>query len=202
MTFKANPEKKKEFGNFMFKKILQKYLQFILLALLFLNITMGIVFYSETASSILIISSTIITSNVICCVLFYIAFRSGTKMAISTFENWELNVEENYAILNNSVATSTVRFADFKKFKLTSDSITFYLGGLKQFYIYWDAYYDSEKLKICLEDISKKIGRFTKENIPEDTPKTKVKFKSKFNIICYGILAVMLLMKILKILNK
>lgn len=161
---------------------------------------MGIVFYSETVSSILIISSTIITSNVICCVLFYIAFRSGIKMAISTFENWELNIEENYAVLNNSAAISTVRFADFKKFKKTPDSITFYLGGLKQFYIYWNAYYDSEKLKICLEDISKKIGTFTKDNIPEDTPKTKVKFKSKFNIFLYVIIAIMLLIKILKIL--
>ncbi|MCR5253684.1 MAG: hypothetical protein K6C98_08220 [Treponema sp.] len=199
MTFKANPEKKKEFKNFMFKKILLRFLPILLLGLVFLDVSMGYVFWDETKNIKLIIFSTLI-SNVIFLVLCLFAFHLGTKMAASSLESWELNIEENYAILNNSAATSTVRFADFKKFKKTSDSITFYLGGLKQFYIYWDAYYDSDKLKNCLEDISQKIGAFTKENIPEDTPKTKVKFKSKFNIFLYVIIAIMLLIKILKIL--
>lgn len=52
-------------------------------------------------------------------------------------EEWELIVNENNLIVKNSVATTTLYFADFKKYKKDNDSITFYFNGMRCFYINW-----------------------------------------------------------------
>lgn len=72
-------------------------------------------------------------------------------------EEWELIVNENNLIVKNSVATTTLYFADFKKYKKDNDSITFYFNGIRCFYINWNCFLDSENLRLELEKVAEKI---------------------------------------------
>ena len=200
MIYKINLEKKKEFEKWNLKQGLKHLLPIMIPVIFFMDFVMGFTFtnngdYNFPISSIIKI---IIISNFACFIFLHICFFIGTKFVSSKLETWELNIEENYAVLKNSMATTTVNFADFKKYKESNDSITFYFKGLRRFYINWNCFHDSEKLKTELKNIANKIGTFTKESVYVNPPKTKVKFNLVFYIFIGIICILNIVIKFLK----
>ena len=165
MTYRINLEKKKEFEKWNLKQMLKQYLPIMISTIVFMDLAMGFIFtqnddYNFPISSVI---KVIIISNLGFIILLPICMFFGTKFASSTLETWELNIEENFAVLKNSAATTTVSFADFKKFKKSNDSITFYFKGLgvRRFYINWNCFYDSEKLKTILSVVRSALSYVT-----------------------------------------
>lgn len=197
MIYKIDPEKKKEFESFNFKQAVKHIFPIFIPAIIFMDVIMGFVLADEYASMRPFIVYILLFSNLFSVIVFFISVFIGVKTVSSKLETWELSVEENYALLKNSIAATTVNFADFKKYKKTNDSITFYFRGIRRFYINWNCFYDSENLKSKLENIANKIGTFKRETVSAATPKTKVKIKSKFNLIFYIILGIVLIVEII-----
>ena len=200
MIYKINLEKKKEFEKWNLKQGLKHLLPIMIPVIFFMDFVMGFTFtnngdYNFPISSIIKI---IIISNFAYFIFLPICFFIGTKFVSSKLETWELKIEENYAVLKNSIATTTVNFADFKKYKESNDSITFYFKGLRRFYINWNCFHDSEKLKTELKNIANKIGTFTKESVSVNPPKTKVKFNLVFYIFIGIICILNIVIKFLK----
>lgn len=205
MTYKINLDKKKEFEKWNYKQMLKQFLPLFIPTIIFMDLVMGFVFSNNTDFSIPIstIYGIICFSNIIFfIIIFPICMFFGIKLVSSKLETWELNIEENYAILKNSSATTIVRFADFKKFTKDDNSITFYIKGIRRFYINWNCFINSEQLKAELENIASRIGTFTKAEPSVEQTKTKVKFKSKFNLIFYIILGIIFIARICLIFLK
>lgn len=119
MTYTINLDKKKDFEKWNFKRILKQFLPFLIPCIIFMNFVMGFIFFSDPIvslpfSTVLMI---IISSDIISALFISLAFVLGVKMVSSKLATWELTIEENYAVLKNSSATTTVNFADFIKFK-------------------------------------------------------------------------------------
>lgn len=204
MNYKINLDKKKEFEKWNYKQMLKHFFPFMIPAFLLMDFVMGFVFSSNTEFP-LPISTTIkiiLFSNIVFFIIFFICILFGIKRVSSKLETWELNIEENYAILKNSSAITTVNFADFNKFKKDNNSITFYFKGIRRFYINWDCFINSENLKSELENIASRIGTFTRPELSIEQPKTKVKFNSKFNLFFYIILGIIVIVRILMIFLK
>ena len=119
MIYKINLDKKKEFEKWNYKQILKHILPLIIPGIIIMDFVMGFVFLNDNEFSITypVVIKIIILSNIILLPILFISFFVGIKLISSKLETWELNIEENYAILRNSSATTTVNFADFKKFK-------------------------------------------------------------------------------------
>ena len=200
MIYKINLDKKKEFEKWNYKQILKHILPLMIPGIIIMDFVMGFVFLNDNEFSITypVIIKIIILSNIILLPILFISFFVGIKLISSKLETWELNIEENYAILKNSSATTTVNFADFKKFKKDKNSITFYFKGIKRFYINWVCFNNSEQLKTDLENIASRIGTFKKEETAIEQPKTKVKFNSKFYIILIIIVIINIILRFLK----
>jgi len=200
MIYKINLDKKKEFEKWNYKQILKHILPLIIPGIIIMDFVMGFVFLNDNEFAITYpsIIKIIILSNIILLPILFISFFAGVKLSSSKLETWELNIEENYAILKNSSATTTVNFADFKKFKKDKTSITFYFKGIKRFYINWVCFNNSEQLKADLENIANRIGTFKKEVTAIEQPKTKVKFNSKFYIILIIIVIINIILRFLK----
>ena len=204
MNYKINLDKKKEFEKWNYKQMLKHFFPFMIPAFLLMDFVMGFVFSNNTEFP-LPISTTIkiiLFSNIVFFIIFFICILFGIKRVSSKLETWELNIEENYAILKNSSAITTVNFADFNKFKKDNNSITFYFKGMRRFYINWDCFINSENLKSELENIASRIGTFTRPELSIEQPKTKVKFNSKFNLFFYIILGIIVIVRILMIFLK
>ena len=182
MIYKINLDKKKEFEKWNYKQILKHVLPLIFPGIIILDFLMGFVFSNnaEFAIPFPVIIKIIGFSNIIIFPILFICFFISLKICSSKLETWELTIEENYAVLKNSTAITTVNFADFKKFEKDNNSITFYFKGLRRFYINWDCFINSENLKSELENIATRIGTFKREESSIEQPKTKVKFNSKF----------------------
>ena len=200
MIYKINLDKKKEFEKWNLKQMLRHFVPIMISTIAFMDLVMGFIFtnngeYNFPIPSVIKI---IIISDLAFFIFLPICLFFGIKLVSSKLETWELNIKENYATLKNSTATTTVNFADFKKFKEYNDSITFYFKGLRRFYINWNCFYDSENLKSELENIANKIGTFTKESVSTETPKTKVKINLMFYIIIGIIIILNILLRILK----
>ena len=199
MVYKINLAKKKDFEKWNSKQLLKHLLPFIILGFILMNFITGVNLSSNRNEFTLPVSAivvTIVISNVLLLLILYLSFFLSNKVISSKLESWEVNIEENYAVIKNSVATTTVNFADFKKFKKDDNSITFYFKGLRHFYLNWDCFNNSEQLKAELENIASRIGTFKKENSAEQ-PKTKVKFNSKI----YIILAIIIIIKLIQFLK-
>lgn len=200
MIYKINLDKKKEFEKWNFKQILKRYLPFIIPLILAMSFALEYMLTGDGDSSLPFsyVVGIIVLSNAVFFIIFLSTMFLSIKMISSTLKTWELDIEENYAVLKNSTATTTVNFADIKRFKESNDCITFYFKGIRRFYINWNYFYDSEKLKSELKNIANKIGTFTKESVSIETPKTKVKFNLVFYIILGIICILNMLIKILK----
>ena len=196
MVYKINLEKKKEFESFYFRQVLKLFFPILIPAAIFMGVRMGFVLTDGFETIRPFDIYIVLFSCLFLFIIFFISAFIGTKIASSKLEMWELSIRENYATLKNSIAVTAVNFADFKKYKETADSITFYFRGIRRFYINWNCFHDSENLKAELENIAHRIGTFKRETVSVETPKTNVKFKSKFKWIFYIILAMGLIIKI------
>lgn len=179
MIFKGNPQAEKEFARFNFQKSGKRLLgvfAFLTVFMLFIGyfvLKKDSLFQSKTMALIFIGSE-------LCLVPFMlIILYFTTKKLAKNLGSWELQIEDNYAVLKNPSALVKVCFADFIKYKEDSQSITFYLKGLRRFYINWFSYYEPEKLKETLRIIAGRIGTYKKEDLPLEFQKTKVEFNSK-----------------------
>lgn len=192
MIYKINVEKKQEFIKWNFNQTLKNQLPITIPGFIIMDIIMLILFpikYQKIASFIPFI---ILGANMIFIPVSLFSIFLGVKKVAKTIESWELELNDGFAVLKNSIATTTVNYADFKKFKKDTDSITFYLNGLRRFYINWNCFLDSEKLKSELEQTAQKIGTFNKDNLSPDEQKTKVKIKAKSKLTIYIILMIIL----------
>ena len=200
MIYTINLDKKKEFEKWNLKQMLKQILPLIIPVIIFMDFVMGFVFTSDTEfpTPLSLIIKIIVISNIIFVPFLFICFFISIKISTSKLDTWELNIEDNYAILKNSTAVTTVNFADFKKFKKDNNSITFYFRGLRRFYINWDCFNNSEQLESDLENIASRIGTFSKANAPVDQPKTKVKFAAKLYIILAIIAILQIILRFLK----
>ncbi|MBQ9238784.1 MAG: hypothetical protein IJ191_05650 [Treponema sp.] len=113
------------------------------------------------------------------------------------FENWELDIEDTYAIVKNTIANTTVNFSDIKSYKETKGTVTYRLGFVKRFYIHWETYENSDELKKQLDAISSKIGTFEKHETTESI-KTGVRCSQTYMIFIIGIVVVIAVVKILE----
>lgn len=204
MTYKINLDKKKEFEKWNYKQMLKHFLPLMIPTVVFMDFVMGFVFSSNTDFPIPVstICKIICFSNIAFLIIFFICIFFGVKIVSSKLETWELDIKDNYAILKNSSATTTVSFADFKKFKKDDNSITFYFKGLRRFYVNWNCFVNSEQLKTDMENIASRIGTFTKAKPTIEQAKTKVKFNSKFNLFFYIIVGIILVARILVVFLK
>lgn len=200
MIYKINLDKKKEFEKWNLKQILKYVLPLIIPCIIFMDFVMGFCFQNNNDLGIQfsVIVKIIGFSNLIIFLILCICFFISIKIISSKLETWELTIEENYAVLKNASATTTVNFADFKKFKKDENSITFYLNGIKRFYINWSGFDKPEQLKADLENIANRIGTYKKSSASIETPKTKVKFNSKFYIILTIIIIIEIVIRVLK----
>lgn len=182
MIYKINLDKKKEFEKWNLKQILKHVLPLIIPCIIFMDFVMGFCFQNNNDLGIQfsVIVKIIGFSNLIIFLILCFCFIISIKIISSKLETWELTIEENYAVLKNASATTTVNFADFKNLKKDEDSITFYLNGIKRFYINWSCFDKPEQLKADLENIANRIGTYKKPSASIETPKTRVKFNSKF----------------------
>ncbi len=200
MIYTINLDKKKEFEKWNLKQMLKHFLPLTIPILVFMDFVMGFVFTHDTEfpTPLSLVIKIIVISNIIFVPFLFICFFISIKIISSKLNSWELNIEDNYAILKNSTAVTTVNFADFKKFKKDNNSITFYFRGIRRFYINWDCFNNSEQLKSDFENIASRIGTFSKVNAPVDQPKTKVKFAAKFYIILAIIVILQIILRFLK----
>lgn len=117
MIYKIDPEKKKEFESFNFKQAVKHIFPIFIPAIIFMDVIMGFVLADEYASMRPFIVYILLFSNLFSVIVFFISAFIGVKTVSSKLETWELSVEENYALLKNSIAATTVNFANFKKYK-------------------------------------------------------------------------------------
>ena len=118
MIYKINLDKKKEFEKWNYKQMLKHVLPLMIPILIFTDLITGLVF-SSIPMPALIICRIICFANIAGLILFFICSFLGVKIASSKLKTWELDIKENYAILKNSQATTTVTFSEFTKFKKT-----------------------------------------------------------------------------------
>ena len=199
MIYKINLEKKKEFEKWNYKQTLKRQLSIYVPGLILVDIFMFYTFPIKFYSIKEIIPIIILGVNLFFIPFYLLISFLGVKNGIKKLEDWELNVNENNATVNNSIAVVSVSFADFKKYTKDENSITFYLNGLRRFSINWDCYNNSEKLKSDLERIADRIGTFKKEELSAEEQKTVVKFKRKMTFI-YILLGILLVLRMISFL--
>ena len=199
MIYKINLEKKKEFEKWNYKQTLKHQLPIYVPGLILVDIFMFYTFPIKFYSIKEIIPIVILGVNLFFIPFYLLISFLGVKNGTKKLEDWELNVNENNATVNNSMAVVSVSFADFKKYTKDENSITFYLNGLRRFSINWDCYNNSEKLKSDLERIADRIGTFKKEELSAEEQKTVVKFKRKMTFI-YILLGILLVLRMISFL--
>lgn len=197
MIYKINIDKKQEVIKWNYKQTLKNLLPIIVPGFIIVNIIMLIFFPRKFQNIESLIPIIILGCNLIYIPICFSSIFLGAKKASKKMEVCELDINDNYAILKNSFETKTVNFADFKKFKKDDDSITFYFNRIKCFYINWNCFLDSEKLKKELEQVAEKIGTFKKENLSPEEQKTIMKSKAKFVLF----IIVMLILLIIQIVS-
>lgn len=202
MVFKINLEKKKEFIMFNFKESIKHIFPMCSIMIVLMEILMGLVFFNKVGNSGIFSIKLLVICTLLSLILILICFFIGAVIGSSKLETWELTVEENYAVLKNAMAVTTVNFADFKKFKKSKDSIVFYFKGLRRFYINWNCFHDSENLRNCLETVASRIGTFKKDDAPEEAAKTKAKFKSKYRIVFYVLITIIAIYELIRTIKK
>ena len=199
MIYKINTEKKDEFIKWNYKQLLKNQLPIYIPFLIIADIIMLIIYPIGFADIKSLIPFIILATNIIFIFVYFVFSFLGVKISSKKLDEWELDIQANYAILKNPETPVRVDFADFKKYKEEEDSITFYFKGLRCFYINWNCFLDSENLKLELKKIAGKIGNFIKEELSDEEKKEVSKIKLKFTFI-YILFGVLLVLRILSIL--
>ena len=199
MIYKINTEKKDEFVKWNYKQLLKNQLPIYIPFLIIADIIMLIIFPIGFADIKSLIPFIILATNIIFIFVYFVFSFLGVKISSKKLDEWELDIQANYAILKNPETSVRVDFADFKKYKEEEDSITFYFKGLRCFYINWNCFLDSENLKLELKKIAGKIGNFIKEELSDEEKKevSKIKLKFTFLYILFGVLLVLRILSIL-----
>ena len=199
MIYKINTEKKDEFIKWNYKQLLKNQLPIYIPFLIIADIIMLIIFPIGFADIKSLIPFIILATNIIFIFVYFVFSFLGVKISSKKLDEWELDIQANYAILKNPETSVRVDFADFKKYKEEEDSITFYFKGLRCFYINWNCFLDSENLKLELKKIAGKIGNFIKEELSDEEKKevSKIKLKFTFLYILFGVLLVLRILSIL-----
>lgn len=199
MIYKINTEKKDEFVKWNYKQLLKNQLPIYIPFLIIADIIMLIIFPIGFADIKSLIPFIILATNIIFIFVYFVFSFLGVKISSKKLDEWELDIQANYAILKNPETPVRVDFADFKKYKEEEDSITFYFKGLRCFYINWNCFLDSENLKLELKKIAGKIGNFIKEELSDEEKKevSKIKLKFTFLYILFGVLLVLRILSIL-----
>lgn len=200
MTFKGNPEKKDVFIKFNLKETLS-LTSIIIPFLIVLSVFIAYVYSSmlvqdygdNSKKMFLIIMGIFLLASVFIIFVFipFICYLTTKKIAAG-IGDWELDIQDNYAVLKNGYAVTTISFADFKSYVVKQNSITYKIGLVKRTYICWEMFQDSENLKQQLLNIGEKIGQFEKVDplSPDGKEiKTDVQFnKKKTNLATYLII--------------
>ena len=199
MIYKINTEKKDEFIKWNYKQLLKNQLPIYIPFLIIADIIMLIIFPIGFADIKSLIPFIILATNIIFIFVYFVFSFLGVKISSKSLDEWELDIQANYAILKNPETPVRVDFAEFKKYKEEEDSITFYFKGLRCFYINWNCFLDSENLKLELKKIAGKIGNFIKEELSDEEKKevSKIKLKFTFLYILFGVLLVLRILSIL-----
>lgn len=199
MIYKINTEKKDEFIKWNYKQLLKNQLPIYIPFLIIADIIMLIIYPIGFADIKSLIPFIILATNIIFIFVYFVFSFLGVKISSKKLDEWELDIQANYAILKNPETPVRVDFADFKKYKEEEDSITFYFKGLRCFYINWNCFLDSENLKLELKKIAGKIGNFIKEELSDEEKKevSKIKLKFTFLYILFGVLLVLRILSIL-----
>ena len=113
MVYKINLEKKKEFESFYFRQVLKLFFFIIIPAAIFMGVRVGFVLTDGFKKIRPFDIYIVLFSCLFLFIIFFISAFIGTKIASLKLEKWELSIQEDYAILKNSIAVTAVNFADF-----------------------------------------------------------------------------------------
>ncbi len=199
MVYKINADKKQEIIKWIYKQTIKNQLPIYVPLLIIADFIMLLLYprkFQEVESLIPII---ILGVNIIIIPIYFIFTFLGIKNSAKKIEDCELEINDSNAILKNPIAPTVVFFSNFKKYKKDNDSITFYFNGIRCFYINWNCFIDSEKLKLELEQVAKKIGTFEKEALSPEDQKTIIKTKLRV-IFLIIVMSMLLILKIISIL--